>query len=162
KPELLRAEVCRCVGQGGKSLVFVQSRRRAEALSRFLSEQGLRARHHHAGLDHASRKDIEDGFRGGESDVLVATSTLEMGLNLPVRQVVLYDLQFFDGGEFRPLPTNQVWQRIGRAGRPGLDPSGEAVLLTPTWDRAADGYSRGVFEPVRSGLCHPRYLAEQV
>ncbi|SIO63309.1 helicase [Singulisphaera sp. GP187] len=162
KPELLWAEVCRCVEQGGKSLVFVQSRRRAEGLSRFLAEKGLRARHHHAGLNHASRKEIEDGFRRGTLDVLVATSTLEMGLNLPVRQVVLYDVQFFDGGEFRPLPTNQVWQRVGRAGRPGLDPSGEAVLLTPTWDRAADGYSRGIFEPVRSGLCQPRYLAEQI
>ena len=162
KPSLLLSEVGRCVGQGGKSLVFVQSRRRAEALSLFLAKQGLRAYHHHAGLNHSSRREVEEGFRQGSCDVLVATSTLEMGLNLPVRQVVLYDVQSFDGNEFRPLPTNQVWQRVGRAGRPGLDPSGEAVLFSPTWDRAADGYPRGVFEPVRSGLSQPRLLAEQV
>ena len=36
-----------------------------------------------------------------------ATSTLEMGLNLPVRQVILYDMQGFNGTDFKPLPLTQ-------------------------------------------------------
>lgn len=162
KPALLAAEVRRNVRAGGKSLVFVQSRRRAEELSRFLSSQGLRARHHHAGLNHETRGGVERDFRSHLLDVLVATATLEMGINLPVRQVVLYDVQAFDGSDFRPLTTNSVWQRVGRAGRRGLDHSGEAVLIVPRWDRISEGYAEGVFEPVRSALARPGALAEQI
>lgn len=162
KPALLAAEVRRNVRAGGKSLVFVQSRRRAEELSRFLSSQGLRARHHHAGLNHETRGGVERDFRSHLLDVLVATATLEMGINLPVRQVVLYDVQAFDGSDFRPLTANSVWQRVGRAGRRGLDHSGEAVLIVPRWDRISEGYAEGVFEPVRSALARPGALAEQI
>jgi helicase len=162
KPALLAAEVSRNVRAGGKSLVFVQSRRRAEELSHFLASQNVRARHHHAGLDHASRGEVERDFRDHQLDVLVATATLEMGVNLPVRQVVLYDVQSFDGGDFRPLTTNSVWQRVGRAGRRGLDTSGEAVLIVPRWDRAAEEYTRGEFEPIRSQLAGAGALAEQI
>jgi len=162
KPTVLEREVARNVGQGGKSLVFVQSRRRAEELSRLLDAAGIRARHHHAGLAHDQRRDTESALRTGSVDVLVATGTLEMGLNLPVRQVVLYDLQTFDGRDFVPLSTNSVWQRVGRAGRPGLDEHGEAVLMCPNWDRDADHYQSGRFEPARSQLTRSAALAEQI
>jgi helicase len=162
KPARLLAEVQRNVGAGGRSLVFVQSRRRAEQLATGLAAVGLQAAHHHAGLAHQARRAVEGEFRGGATDVLVATATLEMGLNLPVRQVVLYDLQAFDGSDFQPLSTTSVWQRAGRAGRPGLDASGEVVLLAAAWDRAADHYAAGRFEPIRSALSKPRTLAEQI
>ena len=80
------------VEAGGQNLVFVQSRRRSEALSKFLTERGLRADYHHAGLGHTERRKVEENFRGRKTQVLVATGTLEMGLNLPARQVILYDL----------------------------------------------------------------------
>jgi helicase len=85
-----------------------------------------------------------------------------MGLNLPARQVVLYDLQAFDGSSFSPLTTNTVWQRAGRAGRPGLDESGEVVLMAPTWDREAQRYSVGRFERIESGMSESAALAEQI
>jgi helicase len=85
-----------------------------------------------------------------------------MGLNLPVRQVILYDLQEYNGGDFRPLAVNCVWQRAGRAGRPGLDDSGEVVLLAAAWDRDANRYAGGRFEPIRSALSERRNLAEQI
>ncbi|MBD2463932.1 DEAD/DEAH box helicase [Oscillatoria sp. FACHB-1407] len=162
KPDLLIGELQRNLATGGKSLVFVQSRRRAEWLAQTLQEAGFHAAHHHAGLDRSSRSQIETQFRNGNLDVLIATATLEMGLNLPARQVVLYDLQGFDGTDFVPLPVNNVWQRAGRAGRPGLDPVGEVVLLAPVWDRQADHYAKGQFEPIRSGLSSAIALAEQV
>ncbi len=162
KPALLADEVARNTRDGGRSLVFVQSRRRAEELNQYLSVGGHKVHHHHAGLTLDRRREVEARFRAGEFEVLVATATLEMGLNLPVRQVVLYDLQAFDGSDFRPLPTNSVWQRVGRAGRPGLDTTGEAVLLAPTWDRGVERYIEGRFEPIRSGLADPSALAEQI
>jgi len=162
KPAILLEEVRRCLRSGGQSLVFVQSRRRAEQLAAKLSNDGLPAAHHHAGLMAEARGNSEAAFRAGNLRVLVSTGTLEMGLNLPVRQVVLYDLQAFDGIEFSPLPVNTVWQRAGRAGRFGLDTEGEVVLLAPSWDRNPDHYAQGRFEPVRSRLTEPRVLAEQI
>ena len=162
KVDLLVREVRRNLSEDGASLVFVQSRRRAEELSNHLQAEGLAATHHHAGLTYDERRKIEQGFRNGEVRALVATSTLEMGLNLPVRQVVLYDLQGFNGSTFQSLTTNTVWQRVGRAGRPGLDTKGEAVLLAAAWDKSAEKYSSGKFESIRSGLCETKCLSEQI
>ncbi len=162
KPSLLAGEIARIQREGGQSLVFVQSRRRSEQIAGWLRDQGLDARHHHAGLTYDQRRSVENAFRTNSTKALVATATLEMGLNLPARQVVLYDLQEFDGTGFNPLPVNTVWQRAGRAGRPGLDQSGEAVLLAPTWERSVDLYSKGRFEPVSSALSRPQALAEQI
>jgi len=162
KPRILREEVQRCIAEGGQSLVFVQSRRRAEALAAELRDAGISAGHHHAGLDSAERKRLERDFRAGELRAMVSTGTLEMGLNLPARQVVLYDLQSFDGQDFVPLSVNTVWQRAGRAGRRGLDTQGEVVLIAPSWDRGADRYADGQFEKITSSLGEGRALAEQV
>ncbi|MBZ5720722.1 MAG: DEAD/DEAH box helicase [Acidobacteriia bacterium] len=162
KPRILREQIERCIAGGGQSLVFVQSRRRAEDLALELAESGLAAGHHHAGLDSEDRRRLEHEYRSGGIRVLVSTGTLEMGLNLPARQVILYDLQSFDGNDFVPLSTNTVWQRAGRAGRRGLDTHGEAVLLAPSWDRSAERYARGRFDRVLSGLSDKHFLAEQV
>ena len=149
KSELLLQQVTEVVQSGGKSLVFVQSRRQAEQTSLFLNSRGVRSFHHHAGLDHEARRQIEQKFLANQTDVLVATATLEMGLNLPVRQVVLYDVQRFDGTEFQPLTTNSVWQRVGRAGRLGLDEKAKAVLIIPAWERGAENYEKGEVEPIK-------------
>jgi helicase len=162
KPELLVDEVTSCVQGGGKSLVFVQSRRRAKELAKMLKEEGFRARHHHAGLMHHERKLVETGFRGDELDVLVSTSTTEMGLNLPVRKVILYDMQRFNGSDYEDLPVINVWQRAGRAGRPGLDDNGEAVMFFPSWLKVQKGYDDGDFEPIISSLRKMPFLAEQI
>jgi helicase len=162
KQELLSEVVKQNVDLAGKSLVFVQSRRRAEEISQYLKTAGIRAHHHHAGLCYAERNAVESGFRNNDFDALVATSTLEMGINLPVRQVVLYDMQEFNGYDFQLLSTNSVWQRAGRAGRRGLDSQGEVVLLAPSWDQQVNHYERGDFEPIRSHLNAPSSLAEQI
>ena len=162
KPRVLIDEVRRCVDEGGQSLVFVQSRRRAETLAVELRGSGVSAGHHHAGLEAQERRQLEEVYRTGTLRALVSTGTLEMGFNLPARQVVLYDLQCFDGQEFIPLSVNTVWQRAGRAGRRGLDTKGEVVLVAPTWDRNPDHYSRGQFERIASGLGESGALAEQI
>lgn len=161
KPGILRQVVAGCVRGGGRSLVFVQSRRRAEDLAALLAADGLRARAHHAGLVGASREQVEALLRARDLDVVVATGTLEMGVNLPVRQVVLYDMQRLEGASFGPLERWRVAQRAGRAGRPGLDVAGEVVVLRPRWHRAPWDPREGT-ERVLSGLADPAALAEQV
>jgi helicase len=148
--------------QGGNTLVFVQSRRRAEGLAAALREAGFVADHHHAGLAPGVRRAAEDAFTSGRIPVLVCTSTLELGLNLPCRRVVLYDLNGWDGETFAPLPVRNAWQRAGRAGRYGLDDAGEVITVRASWDRHTPAYSSGAFEPVRSALSRESFLLEQL
>jgi helicase len=162
KPDLLCREAAHTHRNGMQSLVFVQSRRRCESLAKHLRSQGIAADFHHAGLLHSKRRSIEEAFRRNETPVLVATGTLEMGLNLPARQVVLYDLQGYEDGGFCPLATNTVWQRAGRAGRQGLDSEGEVVLFASAWDKQADSYRNGKFERIVSGFRDRSAFEEQV
>jgi helicase len=94
---------------------------------------------HHAGLISEQRKIIEDGFRVGTIKVIAATPTLAAGLNLPARRVIIkgyrrYDVNF----GLVPIPVLEYKQMAGRAGRPGLDPYGEAVLVAKTYDELGE------------------------
>jgi len=89
---------------------------------------------HHAGLTAAQRKSIEAAFKEGKLKCLCATPTLAAGINLPARRVIIRDVFRFDSqyGGIKPLPVMEVKQMSGRAGRPGLDPYGEAILIAKT------------------------------
>ncbi len=152
KAQMLVEEAKETVAVGGRSLVFVNSRRRAEALSKHLTDSGIRADYTHAGLDSKAQSAAHSSMRGGDLDVLVATSTLEMGVNFPARKVVVYDGFSFEGDTFQRLSVRRYLQFSGRAGRPGLDPYGESVLFAPHWDGDADRTLTSPPEPVRSAL----------
>ena len=81
---------------------------------------------HHADLGAAEKTFVESAFAKGELRVIVATTTLGAGVNLPVRRVVIRDgLQV--GGD--KLEKDSYLQMGGRAGRTGLSGEGEAFLL---------------------------------
>ncbi|WP_255331442.1 ATP-dependent DNA helicase [Methanocalculus taiwanensis] len=85
---------------------------------------------HHAGLSRDARKLVEEGFRKGTIRVIASTPTLAAGLNLPARRVIINSLHRFVPGEGQvAIPVREYRQMAGRAGRPGLDPYGEAVLI---------------------------------
>ena len=85
---------------------------------------------HHAGINYSQRKLIEDAFRRNRLKVVVSTTTLAMGLNLPSRRVVIRDwLRYASGLGMEPVPAIEVKQMAGRAGRPGYDDYGEAVVI---------------------------------
>ena len=95
-------------------------------------------------------------------EVLVSTSSLEMGVNFPARKVVVYDSYMFDGDGFGPLPVGRYLQCAGRAGRPGYDTNGESVLFLPKWHKEAEAYLTGSPAPVTSGLSKPRSLQKEI
>jgi helicase len=90
---------------------------------------------HHAGLPFSARSVVERAFKNRLIKVLVSTTTLAAGLNLPARRVVVYDLTRYEFGLGRQrLPVLEYHQMAGRAGRPGLDSYGEAVLIAKRRD----------------------------
>lgn len=162
KPEHLAEEIDLTRRDGGRALVFVNSRRRAESLAAQLQAQEFKVAFTHAGLKAAAQADAHAQMRSGALDALVATSTLEMGVNLPARKVVVYDNYSFEGDTFQPLRVQRYLQFAGRAGRPGLDSTGEAVLFAPVWDGQAERCLTGTPEPVRSALFTSNQLAREV
>jgi len=112
---------------------------------------------HHAGLARRHRSLVEDAFRERLVRVVCATPTLAAGVNTPSRRVVVRDWRRYDGsaGGMVPLSVLEVHQMMGRAGRPGRDPYGEAALVARGHDELDELFERYVWaepEPVRSKL----------
>jgi helicase len=107
------------------------------------------AAYHNASLTNPERLQIETAFRSGLLKCIVATPTLAAGVNLPARRVIIRDLTRYEEtlGITAPLPTFEVQQMCGRAGRPRYDPYGEAVLVTRSEEEGEDVRERYLLAP---------------
>ncbi|XP_058808781.1 activating signal cointegrator 1 complex subunit 3 [Phymastichus coffea] len=87
---------------------------------------------HHAGMLRTDRNLVEKYFGEGLIKVLVCTSTLAWGVNLPAHAVIIRGTEIYDSkhGSFIDLGILDVLQIFGRAGRPQFDTSGHAVIIT--------------------------------
>jgi len=112
---------------------------------------------HHAGLSSKQRKEIEDAFKKGIIKVIVATPTLAAGINLPARRVIIKSLWRYAEmeGYMQPIPVLEIKQMMGRAGRPGYDKEGEAILIAKNKiekERIWKEYLEADVEPIYSKL----------
>ena len=109
---------------------------------------------HHAGLRSGHRALVETAFRNRTLSVIAATPTLAAGVNVPARRVVVRDQQRYTGSAMEWLPVLEIHQMCGRAGRPHLDPYGEAVLVgdETTKDALKERYLGADPEAVESKL----------
>ena len=119
---------------------------------------------HHAGLRSGHRTIVESAFRDRSVACICATPTLAAGVNVPARRVVIRDQKRYAGSAMEWLPTLEVHQMCGRAGRPGLDPHGEAVLVGNADNQAelVERYVNGHPEAVESKLADPASLRTHV
>ncbi|KAG2042976.1 Sec63-domain-containing protein [Suillus americanus] len=87
---------------------------------------------HHAGMLRSDRNMMERMFEARAIKVLCCTATLAWGVNLPAHAVVIKGTQLYDSakGSFVDLSVLDVLQVFGRAGRPGLETSGEGYICT--------------------------------
>ncbi len=84
---------------------------------------------HHAGMLPLFKEIVEDLFAQGLIKVVFATETLSLGINMPAKTVVIESLFKFNGDSHELLTSTEYTQLTGRAGRRGIDPVGNGVVL---------------------------------
>lgn len=109
---------------------------------------------HHAGLMESDRSLSEQLFAANKIQILVATSTLAWGVNLPAHLVVVKGTQYFDAKieGYRDMDLTDVLQMLGRAGRPQFDTSGIARIFTQDSKKAFYKHFLHTGFPVESSL----------
>ncbi|WP_228386861.1 DEAD/DEAH box helicase, partial [Ornithinicoccus halotolerans] len=86
---------------------------------------------HHAGMLPRYRRLVERLAQDGLLRVICGTDTLGVGINVPIRTVLLTGLTKFDGSRQRVLRAREFHQIAGRAGRAGYDTRGYVVVQAP-------------------------------
>lgn len=86
---------------------------------------------HHAGMLPKYRRLVEQLAQRGLLRVICGTDTLGVGINVPIRTVLLTALTKFDGTRMRQLSAREFHQVAGRAGRAGYDTAGTVTLQAP-------------------------------
>lgn len=151
------AEVLSRLYVGEKRLVFCQARAQAEELAFELRERGVTTYVSHSSLSVDERRLSELAFAEARDCVIVATSTLELGIDIgDLDRMIQID---------SPFAVSSFLQRLGRTGRrPGT--ARNALFLTTTQDTLARAaglltlWSRGFVELIVPPP-HPRHLAAQ-
>jgi len=153
------ARVIAQLHRGRKRLVFVDSRRRVERLTELLREQGVETFLTHGALAAGERRAAERAFREGPSCVIVATSALELGIDVgDLDHVVQIDA---------PGSVASFLQRLGRTGR-RRGATANCTFLA-TGERALLGaaaiialFRSGYVEPIRPSRRAAHILAHQL
>ncbi|MDX2377479.1 DUF3516 domain-containing protein [Microbacterium sp. LRZ72] len=86
---------------------------------------------HHAGMLPRYRRLVETLAQRGLLRVICGTDTLGVGINVPIRTVLITALSKFDGQRMRQLSAREFHQIAGRAGRAGYDTAGTVVVMAP-------------------------------
>jgi helicase len=114
---------------------------------------------HNADLTHPERTLVEDAFRAGDVRVLVATTTLAMGVNLPSDAVIVAastrHVPAPSGWNVKNIPVSEYRNASGRAGRLGQRSAGFSLLVAENsieQRQLVNSYLLGPVEPVRSQI----------
>ncbi|GAB4085050.1 DEAD/DEAH box helicase [Myceligenerans cantabricum] len=151
------AKVIASLHRGEKRLVFCESRRVSEQLAFELRELGVQTFVSHSSLSAEERRRSEQAFAEAQNTVIVATSTLELGIDIgDLDRVIQIDA---------PRTVASFLQRLGRTGRrPGTRRN--TLFLTTSSDAFLEAagllllWRRGYVEPVVPPP-HPRHLTAQ-
>ncbi len=145
--------------RGEKRLVFVESRARSEQLCHALRQLGVTAFVTHSSLSQEARRQAEDAFANRDDCVIVATSVLELGIDVgDLDRVIQID---------SPGTVASFLQRMGRTGRRSGTTRNCLFLATSEWAlvRAAalvDLWRSGYVEPIVPPDSPYHLLAQQL
>ena len=125
--------------KGDALIVF--SKKSVLALAAHLEGQGIHCSVIYGSLPPATRREQVRRFLEKETEVVVSTDAIGMGLNLPIRRIVFVETRKFDGVNKRTLLPEEIKQIAGRAGRFGLYDEG-FVAAVDDLDVIEDGLNR--------------------
>ncbi len=126
--------------QGDRVLITTLTKRMAEQLTDYLTENGVKVRYLHSDIDTVERVEIIRDLRLGSFDVLVGINLLREGLDIP--EVSLVAILDADKEGFLRSERSLI-QTIGRAAR---NVNGKAILYA---DRITDSMQRAISETER-------------
>ena len=142
--------------QSGDALI-VFGRLKAIACASDLQRRGYKCSVVYGALPYDARHEEVRKFAQKETDVLVATDAIGMGMNIPIRRIVFLETVKYDGTSTRPLNGTEVKQIAGRAGRFGLYDTG---YYTAEFNAKSIRYlyNRKEEDTAKAGLGFPRRL----
>ena len=103
------------------------SRKSVLSTAALLEKEGFRASVIYGALPPAARRHEVQKFLDGETNIVVATDAIGLGISLPIKRIVFAETEKFDGVQFRQINTAELNQIAGRAGRYGLNEYGEVL-----------------------------------
>ncbi|QTE73064.1 hypothetical protein JS518_08930 [Clostridiales bacterium FE2010] len=105
------------VRPGDALIVF--SKARVHAVAAELKTRGYKVSLIYGALPPDVRRNQADRFHRGDTEVVVSTDAIAMGMNLPIQRVVFLESEKYDGDITRLLTDSEIKQIAGRAGRYG-------------------------------------------
>jgi len=126
-----------------KILIFVHSKTDGRRIMGILEESGYTVEFHNADLEADERVNIEESFKNktGGVRIIIATSTLAYGLNLPARVVIIAGMH----RGLEEVSELDIIQMCGRSGRMGIDSEGDAIMVFPS--KKLDEFRRRIENP---------------
>ncbi|WP_059170697.1 helicase-related protein [Bacillus sp. FJAT-27445] len=106
------------------------SRRQVLATAAVLQGNGHKVSMIYGSMPPETRKKQMQLFSSGETDMVVSTDAIGMGLNLPIRRIVFLENEKFDGTSRRRLTSQEIKQIAGRAGRKGIYNTGRVAFVS--------------------------------
>ncbi|KIX12813.1 excinuclease ABC subunit UvrB [Dethiosulfatarculus sandiegensis] len=149
--EDLLAEVRKVAKKGERTLVTTLTKRMAEELTDYLSEQGVKVRYMHSDVQTIERVQILRELRQGEFDVLVGINLLREGLDLP--EVSLVAILDADREGFLRSARSLI-QTAGRAAR---NAEGKVIFYA---DKVTDSMQKTMDETARRRVIQNQYNQE--
>lgn len=119
-PLVVESKITRIKNLKPKTIVIVFSRKNALAMKSTIENLGYKVSIIYGALSPKVRREQSRRFCEGETEILVATDAIGMGLNLPADKIIFTTASKFDGKTNRILTTEEAKQIAGRAGRFGL------------------------------------------
>ena len=136
------------------------SRKSVLSTAALLEKNGFKASVIYGALPPEARRNEVRKYTSGETNIVVATDAIGMGISLPIKRIIFAETEKFDGRTFRNLTTAEIKQIGGRAGRYGLNEFGEVLTLgdSPVVETRFNGRVRDV----KAGcIAFPRELLEE-
>lgn len=143
--------------KGDALIVF--SKKSVLALAAHLENQGIHCSVIYGSLPPATRREQVRRFLEKETEVVVSTDAIGMGLNLPIRRIVFVETMKFDGVNKRTLLPEEIKQIAGRAGRFGLYDEGYVAAID-NLEVIADGLERRPIPIMKAYVGFPEQLLD--